>query len=206
MSASRRRHSPHLVTSGPRRPLSAAAVREVQWKLRCFDAIAAALDADVPSAVGDGPTPDVAESALMLGIVRARQARHGEAVAILSRALTMFLRLYGTDHVKAAVARTHMARSCQELARLNDSEALLLEAIPVLERERSNHLVLAMALNGYGVILLGRKNPEALEYVTRAKAIAESLGGGQRFFLLQETAGEPAPAGTAKTVVVQPPG
>jgi hypothetical protein len=60
-----------------------------------------------------------------------------------------------------------------------------------------------MTLNGYGRTLLARDNPDALQYVMRAKTLVESLSGGRRFFLLQEMAGEPAPTSVARTVVVE---
>ena len=196
--------APHVVTSGPRRLLPDVCVREVQWKLGCFDAIATSLEEHVDSATDGGGNPAIAESLLMLGIVRARQARYTKAVPALSKALTTFQMLYGSDHVKTAAAKAHLARSFLELGRLDKSEALFLEAFPVLERERPNHLVLGMTLSGYGRLLLARNSAEARGFVMRSKTIVDSLGGGQRLFLLQEAAGEPAPAVVGKIVVVNP--
>jgi hypothetical protein len=193
----------HLVTSGPRRALPDDCVREVQWKHECFDAIAVSLEEAVERPNDSSADTNIAESLLLLGIVRERQARYTQAATTLSKAVTMFGGLHGGDHLKTVTAKAHLARSLLELGRLDESEALFSEALPALERMRPNHLVLSMTLNGYGRTLLARDNPDALQYVMRAKTLVESLSGGRRFFLLQEMAGEPAPTFVARTVVVE---
>lgn len=189
----------------PRVP-SDVAVRELQWRHNCFDPIAAGLEETLSSINGSDAhhNEHVAEHLLLLGLTRARQEKHAEALNLLSEALDLYRALPAPDEVQAAVTMGHMARVHLELGNLDAAEALFPPALDVLERLRAGHLVLGMTLSGYGRLLMALDRPEARAYVLRAREIADTLGAGTRLFGLQETAGAPAPATTAETVVIRP--
>jgi hypothetical protein len=78
------------------------------------------------------------------------------------------------------------------------------EALEVLEQERPHHLILCMALNGYGMLLLNGGGENGAPYITRAQHLTEELGGGRRPFILREWAGA-APPQLHATMRAAPP-
>lgn len=182
-------------TGTTRGVLSDRAVRELQWIHNCFDPIAAALRGAVADLDEQGAGHDerTANCLLCLGVVQARQDQFEEAAASLGRAVTIFEAAREQDDVKIAAARGHLARVLLQLGQTDRAVELFDQALPVLERLRPGHLVLAQVSNAYGVHLLQRSPEEARRYVLQARDIVESLGGGRRPFLLMETVGEPMP-------------
>ena len=190
---------------GVRRLLSDTAARELQWKHNCFDAVAAALKETLHAIDGPNGNHDerVAEHLLLLGITQSRQEQHADAITSLSRALQIYRNVSGHDDLKTAVTMGHLARAHLELGDLARAATLFPPALEVLEAALPGQLALGMTLSGYGRLLIAQNNSEALPYVMRARAIAESLSGGQRLFLLQEAAGAPPPGTSAKTTIIQ---
>ncbi len=182
-------------TGTTRGVLSDRAVRELQWIHNCFDPIAATLRAALADLDEQGAGHDerAANCLLYLGVVQARQDQFEEAAASLGRAMTIFEAAREQDDVKIAAARGHLARALLQLGHTDRAVELFEQALPVLERLRPGHLVLAQVSNAYGLHLLKRSPEEARPYVLQANNIVESLGGGRRPFLLMETVGEPMP-------------
>jgi hypothetical protein len=91
-----------------------------------------------------------------------------------------------------------------DLGRLLDAERFFRKALDVIETTPSNDLVLGMTLNGYGRLLLQQdRASDAMPYVLRAQELVEKQKGGERCFLLRETAGGSPPALFAKMRIVR---
>jgi len=186
------------VSSVPRRLLSDVCIRELLWRHERFDV----LQPMIEGAVAAAPAPEIrAHELLLLGIVQGRMSRPLEGLKSLT--LSLEIMSAGADEVLSAVTRMHLARAISEVGDLDEAQQLLLESLKVLEKRPPNDLVLAMALNSYGTLLIKSGSPqEAMPYVLRAQDLVQKAGGGQRFFQLLEHAGSPAPELQARTRVV----
>jgi hypothetical protein len=194
----------HLSTDearpGPvsRAALSSETVRELLWKTKQFAEIEALLEDELAGIDPSADSVDAAERLLLLGVVRAHMSRQGDAREPLSQAHRTFQRLHGDDHPKTALTLGHLARANLDLCNLRVAKAQFLEALPRLEKYLPGHLMLAMVLNGYGRLLLEQDDANAMECVEKARQLVADLGGGQRFFLLRESAGAPPPRLTTR--------
>jgi len=184
-----------------RAALSAAAVREMLWTAERFAEIEALLDGELAAADLAAGSPDTAERLLLLGIVQVRMNRHEDAIESLSIALSMFQRLHENAQVKTAVTLGHLARANLDLGNLSVATGQFREALPFLEQHLPGHWITGAVLSGYGRLLLEQDKAEGNKYVIRADALVTTLGGGERFFKLQEFAGAPPPTRTARITI-----
>jgi len=154
--------------------------------VRSGEAMAARADSDGAA---------IAREWLLLGIVRGRQGKLQECREALSRAHGLFFSMMGENHAATATAATHLARVLLDSGRLPDAQGLFNQALNVLEANPPNKLVLSMALNGFGRLLIAQdRHAEAMPYLQRAHTLVVNEGGGERYFLLTEAAGGAAPA------------
>src|SRR4051812_17351214 len=167
--------------SAVRRTLSTGVIRELLWKHKRFDLIESLLVASIRAARADSDDCALAREWLLLGIVQGRQDKLHDSEESLTRAHQMFVAAVGEHGASTATAATHLARVLLDSGKLGEAESLFMRALPVLETNPPNDLVLEMALNGYGRLLMAQdRHHEALPYVQRAQTLAANLGGGQR--------------------------
>jgi tetratricopeptide (TPR) repeat protein len=186
-----------------RRFASPAVVRELLWKAERFDLIEAAITAHIPEISATHCGNELARELLMLGLVQGRQDKLLAARESLTRAHQLFSAQAGDRHPDTATAATHVARILLDLGRLLDAERFFRKALDVIETTPPNDLVLGMTLSGYGRLLLQQdRASDAMPYVLRAQELVETQKGGERCFLLRETAGGPPPALLAKMRMV----
>ena len=112
-------------------------------------------------------------------IILWKQGKHEEALAKLERALSLYQRVFGPDHVKVAHTLDGIATVYFDLGKLQESYELDEKALAIAERALGpNHPQLSMYLNNMGNELsFEGRYADALAALRRALDIAEQTVG-----------------------------
>ncbi len=113
-------------------------------------------------------------------IISWRQGKNDESLAALDRAIAIYKKVLGPDHVKVAHAMDGVASVYFDQGRLEDAYDLDKQALDIAERALGgNHPQLSLYLNNMGneLLSIGRYD-EALKDLRRALELAEKTAGG----------------------------
>ena len=160
---------------GPRRQLSLRVVRSLFASFKRFDLLERSLKEEL-STSGNTPNLDLATGLVQVGANYHLNGRPGNALPLLTRAESMFVRLLGDEAPPAVVARIHRGAALFKLGRRAEALPLLLRAIKVMESTPVDPAAYMLALATAAQILARQGDGErAAVYAERAKQLMEAV-------------------------------